>query len=239
MIFTPATPPCPTTLVQLLSRAYAATPRGTFQARARIPGTSATRSGICSPIQFPPHAVLTTLQFAIHEFIRTLADRLGQHGAATRAQAIFDSAMQRTSLRWGQAAKLAAGAALVFATREQGRGDRTHYVAVSPSFSSPPSFDITGLAGLHIPSYLARVSMLYHCSGAPHFLGGGCPLPSELLVMGIKSPIGARISYNFYPRVLQGLQGFQSILMPSAVLFWAKSGSLASSCILCSLLPLC
>ncbi|KAH9977376.1 hypothetical protein BGW80DRAFT_848877 [Lactifluus volemus] len=78
-------------------------------------------------------------KFAFHEFIRTLADRLGQHGAGPRAQAIFDSAMQRTSLKWGQAAKLAAGASLVFAMREQGRGDRTHSVAVSHSFSSLPS----------------------------------------------------------------------------------------------------
>ena len=50
-----------------------------------------------------------------------------------RAQAIFDSAMQRTSMKWGKATKLAGGAALVFAMREQGRGDRTHHVAVSPS----------------------------------------------------------------------------------------------------------
>lgn len=52
---------------------------------------------------------------------------------AIRAQAIFDSIMQRTSIKWGKAAKLAAAAAVVFAMREQGRGDRTHYVAVSTS----------------------------------------------------------------------------------------------------------
>ncbi|KAI0247065.1 hypothetical protein BJV78DRAFT_77737 [Lactifluus subvellereus] len=93
-------------------------------------------------------------KFAIHEFIRTLADRLGQHGAATRAQAIFDSAMQRTSLRWGRAAKLAAGAALVFAMREQGRGDRTHHVAVSLIFFPAllHCYGMTGsLAGSHVP----------------------------------------------------------------------------------------
>lgn len=73
------------------------------------------------------------LQFNTHELIRILADRLGHHGVAIRAQAIFDSAMQRTSMKWGKATKLAAGAALVFAMREQGRGDRTHHVAVSPS----------------------------------------------------------------------------------------------------------
>lgn len=45
--------------------------------------------------------------------------------------------MQRTSIKWGKAAKLAAAAAVVFAMREQGRGDRTHYAAVS---TSPPIF---------------------------------------------------------------------------------------------------
>ncbi|KAH9955599.1 hypothetical protein BC827DRAFT_865397 [Russula dissimulans] len=65
-----------------------------------------------------------------HALIRTLSDRLGHRGAAIRAQAIFDSTMQRTSTRWGKAAKLAAGAAVVFAMREQGRGDRTHHVAL-------------------------------------------------------------------------------------------------------------
>jgi len=72
-------------------------------------------------------------QLSTHGLIRTLSDRLGHHGAAIRAQAIFDSVMQRTSTRWGKGAKRAAGAAVVFAMREQGRGDRTHHVAVSPS----------------------------------------------------------------------------------------------------------
>jgi hypothetical protein len=88
------------------------------------------------------YSILTfhrVLQFNTHELIRMLADRLGHHGVETRAQAIFDSAMQRTSMKWGKATKLAAGAALVFAMREQGRGDRTHHVAVSPSSLSPSS----------------------------------------------------------------------------------------------------
>jgi len=42
--------------------------------------------------------------------------------------------MQRACIKWGRAAKLAAAAAVVFAMREQGRGDRTHYMAVSTSF---------------------------------------------------------------------------------------------------------
>ena len=67
---------------------------------------------------------------------------------ANRAQAIFDSAMQRTSMKWGKAAKLAAGAAIVFAMREQERGDRTHYVAVSSSsFPLFISVDTIGLPG--------------------------------------------------------------------------------------------
>jgi transcription factor IIIB subunit 2 len=43
--------------------------------------------------------------------------------------------MQRPSFKWGRAAKLAAGAALVLAIREQDRGDHTHHIAVSYSFS--------------------------------------------------------------------------------------------------------
>jgi transcription factor IIIB subunit 2 len=75
-------------------------------------------------------------QLTINNLICTLSDRLGYHGVATRAQAIFASIMQRTSIKWGKAAKLAAAAAVVFAMREQGRGDRTHYVAVSTTLLS-------------------------------------------------------------------------------------------------------
>lgn len=82
-----------------------------------------------------PHSPVSNhpLQLTIHNLICTLSDRLGYHGVATRAQAIFTFIMQCTSIKWGKAAKLAAAAAVVFAMREQGRGDRTHYVAVSPS----------------------------------------------------------------------------------------------------------
>jgi hypothetical protein len=88
--------------------------------------------------------------------------------------------MQRTSFKWGQAAKLAAGAALVFAMRELGRGHRSHYVAVSPSFflSLPIPFCssiITGsLAGLHIsPTFCLRYS---HRPETPHL---GYPFPRQ------------------------------------------------------------
>lgn len=68
-------------------------------------------------------------KFILHESIRALADRLGHRGATIRAKAIFDSVMQHPLVKWGRAAKLAAGAALVFAIREQDRGDHTHHVA--------------------------------------------------------------------------------------------------------------
>ncbi|KAI9446726.1 hypothetical protein H4582DRAFT_1907892 [Lactarius indigo] len=68
-------------------------------------------------------------KFIIYESIQALADRLGHRGAAVRAKAIFDTVMQRPSVKWGRAAKLAAGAALVFAIREQDRGDHTHHIA--------------------------------------------------------------------------------------------------------------
>lgn len=127
--------------LQQPSRASAATPRGTSQGKALTPGTSARRSHVT--FFLTSHSPFLTLYYALqsstHELIRTLADRLGHHGVAIRAQGIFDSAMQRTSMKWGKATKLAAAAALVFAMREQGQGDRTHHVAVSP-YSLPLPF---------------------------------------------------------------------------------------------------
>jgi hypothetical protein len=106
-------------------------------------------------------------QLTIHTLICTLSDRLGYHGVATRAQAIFDSIMQRTSRKWGKAAKLAAAAAVVFAMREQGRGDRTHHVAVSTSF---PLFHFRSNWP---PSMLSHPGLTLY--------GYGCGLLSEFL----------------------------------------------------------
>ena len=55
-------------------------------------------------------------------------------------------------MKWGKATKLAAGAALVFAMREQGRGDRTYHVAVSPSsFSLSSAISMKyGISGLFL-----------------------------------------------------------------------------------------
>jgi transcription factor IIIB 90 kDa subunit len=102
-----------------------------------LPGQSSRndRNKVLSlSLPFFPILKSSRSQLTIHNLICTLSDRLGYHGVPTRAQAIFDSIMQRTSIKWGKAAKLAAAAAVVFAMREQGRGDRTHYVAVSTSF---------------------------------------------------------------------------------------------------------
>lgn len=106
-------------------------------------------------------------QLTVHNLIRTLAGRLGHHGVATRAQAIFDSMMQRTSMKWGKAAKLAAGAAVVFAMREQGRGDRTHCVAVSSS-SYPLFFSFDAIGRFHgqFPCCLTHAWRLWPCASA-------------------------------------------------------------------------
>ena len=101
---------------------------------------SATRSYVVFPLHPSSPFLHPAPQLTTHDFIHKLADRLGHHGVATRAHAIFDSAMQRTSMKWGKAAKLAAGAAVVFAMREQGRGDRTHHLAVSLLFFLSPFF---------------------------------------------------------------------------------------------------
>lgn len=169
----------PLTLHRRPSRASAATLHGTFQDKVLIPGTIATRSYLfLTP--FSPFSNYCS-QLTIHNLICTLSDRLGYHGVATRAQAIFDSIMQRTSIKWGKAAKLAAAAAVVFAMREQGRGDRTHYVAVSPSFPLfLPSIESASLARFRVVS--PRL-MLY---------GYGCG-PGLLCVHLLRPPAHTRI----------------------------------------------
>jgi hypothetical protein len=68
--------------------------------------------------------------------------------------------MQRTSFKWGQAAKLAAGAALVFAVRELGRGDRSHYVAVSPSFFCFLPHPLSFFRHKRLPGWFAYLSYI-------------------------------------------------------------------------------
>jgi len=151
--------------LQQRSRASAATPRGTSQGKVQTPGTSARRSHVSFLLMsLSPFLTLhRVLQYNTHELIRTLADRLGHHGVSIRAQGIFDSAMQRTSMKWGKATKLAAGAALVFAMREQGRGDRTHHVAVSPfSLTSVISTQTTCSTPFVLPFGMACPTCPFH-----------------------------------------------------------------------------
>jgi len=68
---------------------------------------------------------------AMHEFIKSVATRLGQLGATPRAQSIFDQAMQRGQYRWGRRAKLAAGAAIAVSLRESNKSDSLRDIAVS------------------------------------------------------------------------------------------------------------
>ena len=73
----------------------------------------------------------------MHEFIRTLATRLGSPGAAMRAQGIFDQAMRVGQYRWGRRAKLTSGAALAITLRESHKSDSILDIAVSAhSFTS-------------------------------------------------------------------------------------------------------
>ena len=100
------------------------------------------RNKVRSPPALSEFLILYLAQIAFHESIRTLAVRLAHPGIAPRAQALFDLALHRASLRWGRPAKLAAGAAVLFALREAGCPDATPDLAVSPfpisSHPSPP-----------------------------------------------------------------------------------------------------
>lgn len=71
------------------------------------------------------------MQIAMHEYVRSLSIQMGAQGAATRAQGIFDQAMQRGKFRWGRRAKLVAGASLGIALREAKKGGSLRDIAVS------------------------------------------------------------------------------------------------------------
>ena len=87
----------------------------------------------------------------MHEFIRTLATRLGSPGAAMRAQGIFDQAMRVGKYRWGRRAKLTSGAALAITLRESHKSDSVRDIAVS----IPPRF----LVATRVSAVLGSMSM--------------------------------------------------------------------------------
>jgi transcription factor IIIB subunit 2 len=75
------------------------------------------------------------VQAAIHEFIKTLAAKLGCPGLADRAENLFNVAMDRGKLRWGRKAKLTAASALAIACREAHRSDPLRELAVALLFT--------------------------------------------------------------------------------------------------------
>ncbi|EED77791.1 predicted protein, partial [Postia placenta Mad-698-R] len=86
---------------------------------------------------------------------RTVASRLAHAGSASRAQTIFDQAMNRGQYRWGRKAKLTAGASVAIALREARKSDALHDIAylleehmapISRAFSSVISLLQLGLA---------------------------------------------------------------------------------------------
>lgn len=78
------------------------------------------------------HNDIISIQVQMHEFIRSVASNLGHPGTTSRAQHIFDSAMQQGHYRWGRKAKLTAGASIAIALRESHKADSVRDIAVSP-----------------------------------------------------------------------------------------------------------
>ena len=72
----------------------------------------------------------------MNKFIQNLANILGHPGVAPRAQYLFARAREHpdTSIRWGKAAEVCAGASLFVALRAEGYSDRTDEIAVSIIF---------------------------------------------------------------------------------------------------------
>ncbi len=87
------------------------------------------------------------LQLSMHDFIRTLAMRLGSPGATARAQGIFDQAMRVGQYRWGRKAKLTAGAALAISFRESHKSDSIRDIAVSIPFSNSCYLVVSAVPG--------------------------------------------------------------------------------------------
>lgn len=67
----------------------------------------------------------------MHEYIRSIATRLALSGSVTRAQGVFDQAMQLGGYRWGRKAKLVAGSSLAISLRESHKSDSLRDIAVS------------------------------------------------------------------------------------------------------------
>ncbi|RPD59131.1 hypothetical protein L226DRAFT_553616 [Lentinus tigrinus ALCF2SS1-7] len=133
---------------------------------------------------------------SMHEFIRTLTTRLGNPGATTRAQGIFDQAMRVGQYRWGRKAKLTAGAALAISLRESHKSDSIRDiaylldetpVAVSRAFTKVVQLLQLGLSvadpAMHIPTLQTHLVSLLQ--------GAGTALPAQL--SKVLSPLVPRL----------------------------------------------
>ncbi|KAI0060789.1 hypothetical protein BV25DRAFT_1992596 [Artomyces pyxidatus] len=151
-------------------------------------------------------------KFTMHESIRTLATRLAYPGVAQRAQALFDMAMTRASLKWGRPAKLAAGATLAFALRESGRGDSTHDIAYllseTPAALSRAQTRLLPQLGLSLPRALPTThlpSLAAHLST----LSSATPTTLPLDTTAFISPL---ITTTALPDVLRTANGLYDLL---------------------------
>lgn len=107
----------------------------------------------------------------MHEFIQTVASRLAHAGSASRAQTIFDQAMNRGQYRWGRKAKLTAGASVAIALREARKSDALHDIAylleehmapISRAFSSVISLLQLGLASADPSMHFSALQCYLH-----------------------------------------------------------------------------
>lgn len=114
------------------------------EAEARGRKNSASRSNIL------PHSLLTPLsQYAIAEFINSLAVSMNAAGLSARALTLFNQAKTAGQFRWGRKTRLIAGACLSIALREANRPNSLHDIAfmlkTSPTSLTRTYISITSL----------------------------------------------------------------------------------------------
>ena len=114
------------------------------EAEARGRKNSASRSNI------PPSSLLTALsQYAIAEFINSLAVSMNAAGLSPRALTLFNQAKTAGQFRWGRKTRLIAGACLSIALREANRPNSLHDIAfllkASPTSLTRTYISITSL----------------------------------------------------------------------------------------------
>src|ERR1700728_1511540 len=70
------------------------------------------------------------IQYAIHQFIRSIASALSDTAIVERAITLFSQAMATGNYHWGRKAKLTAAAAIAIARRESHKPDSLRTIAV-------------------------------------------------------------------------------------------------------------